>query len=75
MLRVDKGEAAQLSLVVGGKTLVSRIVRDSAPEWADIRIRFTSSDNDTEVTVSVHKISEGSGKVYVDDTSLFLQDV
>lgn len=71
MFRSAEGESAQLSVRHReSREHHSNPVTGNAPLWERRTIRFNTGADGTTVVISVAKITDGTGKVYVDDIGL-----
>lgn len=71
-MKAAKGESAVIGISdFGYPEIQCKPVSGNAPEWSDTRLRFRTGETDTSATIYAEKTTTGSGKIYVDDFSVF----
>lgn len=73
-VRVDKGERVVFGVrFSNGKVFLSPEATTGAPNWRRINLNFTLDDKSNSVEVFVRRLSDGKGKIYLDDFGLIMQ--
>ncbi len=70
-LRVDKGELACIGVRDSHDgEQQSPFMENKAPYWYRVLVRFRTAPDQTKATVYLRRVSDGKGKVFVDDCGL-----
>lgn len=73
-VRVDKGESVLFGVRFSNQQVfLSPQVTSGAPNWRRINLNFTLDEKSDSVEVFVRRLSDGKGKIYLDDFGLIMQ--